>query len=124
MLTDDRRRRAEGADTMTEKADLDLAGPDCGELRRLVAARGDLDMDWDGTLRERNNQRAVFAAIGVMAFADRVYGNCVDDEPSDQTIADLIADLRHLADGLGLDWDHLCGWGEGHYETEIEDDQA
>jgi len=124
MLTDSGRRKRDGADTMTEKADLGIAEPDCGELRRLVADRGDLDIDWDGTLRERNNQRGVFAAIGVVAFAGRVYSSRADDEPVDQAIADLLADLRHLADGLGLDWDHLCGWGEGHYETEIEDDLA
>ncbi len=123
MLTDERRRRAEGAVTMTNKADLTV-GPEIGELARLVTARGDLDLNWEGPLRERNNQRAVFAAIGVVAFAKRVYGASIDVEPSDQAIADLLADLRHLADGLGLDWDHLCGWGEGHYEAQIEDDLA
>lgn len=123
MLADSVRRKTEGAVTMTNKADL-AVGPEIGELARLVAACGDLDLDWEGPLRERNNQRAVFAAIGVVAFAKRVYGGGIDVEPSDQAIADLLADLRHLADGLGLDWDHLCGWGEGHYEAEIEDDLA
>lgn len=63
-----------------------------------------------------NSLRARSAAYAVKAYADRV--GTRDEEPG-VAIGDLLCDLRHLCDALGLDFDDLSLRGEGHYNAEV-----
>ncbi len=67
-----------------------------------------------------NNKRAAFAAQGLVAFAERVGRT----EPIDQLFADLLGNLLHLADALGLRFEALLDRGTAHYEFEAGDDEA
>ncbi len=59
-----------------------------------------------------NTRRAGFALDAVVAY--QRHG--VDDE---STISDLLCDLRHLCDALGLEFAAELARGEHHYEAEI-----
>jgi hypothetical protein len=70
--------------------------------------------------RHDNGRRAGFAALAVLTYARRTgllndYG---DEEPA-TAIGDLLGDLRHLADSLGLGFAELDRRGEGHYVPEL-----
>ncbi|GAB3162157.1 hypothetical protein GCM10027258_80620 [Amycolatopsis stemonae] len=70
--------------------------------------------------RHDNGRRAGFAALAVLAFAYRVGAiNDRNDEDPATVIGDLLADLRHLADSLELDFDELDRRGLGHYVPEL-----
>jgi hypothetical protein len=62
-----------------------------------------------------NSARASFAALAVVAFVRRV-GDAGDLGTS---ISDLLGDLRHLCDALGLDYDSLDLHGLAHYNAEL-----
>lgn len=67
----------------------------------------------------RDNQlRAVWASLAVLAYAERTYGSALMTEPISQTINDLLSDMRHLCDAIGLDFLDLACRG-GHYEAEL-----
>lgn len=65
---------------------------------------------------ERNYRRATFASSVVRIFATAT--GIDDDEPA-TAISDLLCDLQHLADALGLDWADLTERGAGHHAAEI-----
>ncbi len=95
-----------------------------GELS--VAELAALDWEGDGGLRNNfgsladarhdNTVRAGFALLAVEAFAERVGG--IDSEPIEQQISDLLGDMMHLCDALGLSLDELAGRGAYHYDPE------
>lgn len=63
-----------------------------------------------------NALRAEFAAVGVKAFAKRT--GVLDEEP-ETAISDLLGDLMHLCDALGLNFDGLVESGRQHYDLEL-----
>lgn len=63
-----------------------------------------------------NGVRAHAASRGLMVYAEWTRTR---EEPMGQTFADMMADLRHLADALGLDWTELDRAGEAHYSAEL-----
>lgn len=82
-----------------------------GEMR-YHAAPADVTHD--------NGRRAGFAITGLVAYARRTgllsRGN---DEDPETAFGDLLADLRHLADALGVDYDEIDEHGQVHYEAEL-----
>lgn len=94
------------------------------QLRSLLAwYNGDGEMRYRDTVedgRHDNARRAGFAALAVFAYAGRVGAiNGLNDEDPETVISDLLGDLRHLADSLGLDFAELDRRGRGHYEPEL-----
>lgn len=67
-------------------------------------------------IRHDNLRRAGWAAVAVVAFAGRASG---PDEPLEEVVADLVGDLMHLADALGLSYAELEGRGRRHYLAEL-----
>lgn len=73
-----------------------------------------------------NTSRAGSAAVALKAFA-RTQGLDLTDgtnaylhgEGPDTAIGDLLGNLRHLCDALGLEYDALNRAGEMHYNAEI-----
>ncbi len=65
---------------------------------------------------EDNTTRAQFAALAVKAFGDRVAPRGEDTET---LIGDLLADLMHLCDAAGIDFDSCLHMGNRHYDAEI-----
>lgn len=63
-----------------------------------------------------NYDRAEWARVGVMAFADETG---IGNEDMHTQIGDLLADLMHLADLEGLDWETVVRRATMHYEDEI-----
>lgn len=63
-----------------------------------------------------NTRRAGFAAVGLLAYADRVRDN---DEDFGTIISDFMGDLMHLADLLGVDFDEQLDRSRVHYEAEL-----
>lgn len=95
------------------------------DVERLAAA------DWNGDgkprdgrepadLRHNNTRFAGFGVAALAAYAERVGG--IDGEPAEQVIRDLLADLRHLADALGEDFDYLAERAEERYREEVTGD--
>lgn len=90
----------------------------------LATAAAHIDAVWPelrvGTdpddVRQDNLRRAGWAAAAVVAFAGRCSG---PDEPLDKVVADLIGDLMHLADALGLSYAELEERGRHHYLAEL-----
>ncbi|WP_142065349.1 hypothetical protein [Pseudonocardia kunmingensis] len=84
---------------------------------------GDARMRYDGTAagaRHDNGRRAGLAAFAALAFAVRAgLLSPRNDEAPATAIGDLLADLRHLADSLGLDYADLDTRGEDHYRHEL-----
>lgn len=64
-----------------------------------------------------NNARAGFAALAVVAYANRTFPGGVGEE-LETVIGDLLGDLRHLCDGLDLDFDALLATSWRHYDPE------
>ncbi|MFI6029484.1 hypothetical protein [Amycolatopsis magusensis] len=94
------------------------------QLENLLAwYAGDDEMRYGYTVeddRHDNARRAGFAALAVFAYAHRVGAiNAANDEDPETVISDLLGDLRHLADSLGLDFAELDRRGRGHYEPEL-----
>lgn len=90
------------------------------ELVELVSgqARESL-LDSDGLDPQRDNgARAGWAARGLAAYAVHLGGATLTEEIS-VAAGDLLADLRHLFDALGLDWDGALESAEVHYRAEI-----
>lgn len=80
--------------------------------------------DRDGFLYERaassqvhdNGVRALRAGDGLIAYA-RICGT--EHEDAAATLAGFLADLRHLADAMGIDWDEARREGDVHYTCEL-----
>lgn len=67
-----------------------------------------------------NEDRASWAEHALRAFA-QITGIQQEDEYT--RMADLIADLRHLADDFDLDWNEVIQRAYGNYEEEVEEEQ-
>ncbi|MDC8832831.1 hypothetical protein [Alteromonas gilva] len=66
-----------------------------------------------------NEARAGSGWNALMAYASKAYGN-VDPEPVEQGIRDLLGDLQHLCNSLGLDFDYLLERATGTFRDELE----
>lgn len=66
-----------------------------------------------------NEARAGSAWVALKAYVDKVYG-APDNEPAEQGIRDLLGDLMHLSDQLGLDFEDLKGRARRTYKDELE----
>lgn len=65
-----------------------------------------------------NDIRANRGAIALVAYAQRVSGGSLTDEAA-STVSDLLSDLRHLCDGLGIDWEAAVASSDINYRDEI-----
>lgn len=85
----------------------------------LVAELPDPDrtttLDDIDDLAERNARRAMFAVAALKGYV-AVTGAV---EAPDTSIADLLGDLRHLCDALGLDFGQLSDRGYSYYSEEL-----
>jgi hypothetical protein len=90
----------------------------------LAAAASRIDAVWPelrvsgepDDVRQDNLRRAGWAAVAVVAFAGRSSG---PDEPLDEVVSDLVADLMHLADALGLSYEGLHDRGRRSYLADL-----
>ncbi len=64
-----------------------------------------------------NYRRATFAAVAVRAYGE---ATSPPDEEPETVLCDLLGDLRHLADSLGLSFDDLADRSLMHYDEERE----
>lgn len=79
-----------------------------------------LPLSWEcSNPADANVVRALPAAHAVVGYADRI-GAADDDLRT--AIADLVADLRHLADAVGVDWDDVSATADRDYSCEVEGD--
>jgi hypothetical protein len=62
-----------------------------------------------------NNQRAIWADAALMTFRTRT-GQL---ESHETVLTDLLADLRHWADVMGLTWDETTTRAQHHYQDEV-----
>ncbi|AIG78441.1 Hypothetical protein AJAP_28010 [Amycolatopsis japonica] len=63
-----------------------------------------------------NVARAGYAWVGVSEYANN---KGMHEESAATAVSDLLADVRHLCDRLGLSFDELSQRGEMHYTEEI-----
>lgn len=68
---------------------------------------------------EDNTTRAGSAAVALKAYARTGGGSYLTGEAPETAIYDLLGDLRHLCDALGLNFDELNDRGARHYEAEV-----
>jgi hypothetical protein len=62
-----------------------------------------------------NNARASFAAHALHAYSQV----CIGSGEFEEALTDLLGDLRHLADALGLDYGDADYRAHAHYVAEI-----
>lgn len=74
----------------------------------------------------RHWKLASYGASALQTYYDETrgsgYGETYGDEGSglmEETLTDLLADLHHLADRAGLDWEDITERAELHYSAEI-----
>jgi hypothetical protein len=67
-----------------------------------------------------NAERSEWARTAVNAFAVETR---TKDEPLDEQVSDLLADLMHLCDAEGLDFNELSERGQGNHEAEVQEEQ-
>lgn len=107
--------------TITAKADYSRYNVGCmSDLKGLVTrlAHGQLDYgQTEDGIRTDNNLRAAWGALGLIAFADKTFSGG-DGEDWETLIGDLLADLMHLSDALGEDFDALVDKAYSHYRPE------
>lgn len=96
-------------------------GDQCGQLALsdLLAADWNGENDaWDYQESPHDNtRRAGFALAALKAFAKRVGG--FKSEPTEQQIGDLLCDLHHLCDALGIDFASVLDDADFHYSAEL-----
>jgi hypothetical protein len=86
---------------------------DLAEVPKLAITHG-------GDVQKDNDARASFGAAVLVAYSERVGGESNEVETQ---LADLLADLRHVCDALGLDYEaadataHVNYWREIHGEA-------
>ncbi len=68
---------------------------------------------------EKNLRRAARSLRVLRAYAIECCGGRDDDEEYDTSVGDLLADLMHLCDLLGLDFDSACAMAAVHHEAEV-----
>lgn len=120
MTTETNYRTVEHRTVDLDGADLELTNP----IRVLelmdVQAFDEGEFTLGGTADEVRHDVALKAHNGGVALAayyahtDDVRTGNVQD-PARQVMTDMLADLHHLADALGLDFDYLTGAGEETY---------
>lgn len=91
------------------------------ELADLIAElprRSLVDGDEVDDLRGRNDIRAGWAARALVAYAQHLGGASLTEEV-EVAAGDLMGDLRHLFDALGIDWDAAVAVADGDYRDEI-----
>lgn len=69
----------------------------------------------DEDYRDDNTARASFAAQALVTFVERAGENEMETN-----ISDLLGDLMHLCDALGIDFDEAVDDGRVYYEAEVE----
>lgn len=67
----------------------------------------------------RNDDRAAWANTAVEAFAAEVFHLFADREDCDMVLGDLLCDLRHWCDRMGLDFYKILTRSDHHYAEEI-----
>lgn len=87
-----------------------------GELRSLKTGRSDQvpPTDCHGSVEAHVRH----ATRALLAFGDIDAPSASDQETVSTVVGDLLADLWHLADQLGLEWDELLMNGRKHYDLE------
>jgi hypothetical protein len=65
-----------------------------------------------------NNARATYAAAALVEYA-AVVGDPVHSEGLSEVISDLLGDLRHLCDALGINYEAAVLTGVAQYEEEL-----
>lgn len=90
------------------------------ELADLVSGqpRRSLLADDGANMREENDIRAGWAARALVAYAQHLGGASLSEE-IEVAASDLLGDLRHLFDALGVEWDAAVASSDGHYRAEI-----
>lgn len=68
-------------------------------------------------IAQDNYRRATFASVGLQAYGQATR-SVEEDIPT--VFSDLLGDLRHLADCLGLDFEELSERGQHHYLPETK----
>lgn len=68
----------------------------------------------------KNRDRAEWARTGLSAFLAEVGSNGDDRESFGIDVGDFLADLMHLCDLEGVDFDAALENGRWHYEYEVE----
>lgn len=107
---------------MTSPVKLNVTLRTVDDLRPHLA-----DMDGDGDFRygpgltdvaHDNLRRAGFAANAVLAYVAQTFpGGCGED--FETVIGDLLGDLMHLCDAVGVSFDALVEQGHSHYQPEL-----
>jgi hypothetical protein len=97
--------------TTQHPARFDAPHEHIGDLAELPV----MHIEHGGDVEHDNAARASFAAAALVAYVNQV-GDSGDLETS---IADLLGDLRHLCDALGIGYGDADGRGEYHYDAEI-----
>ncbi len=62
-----------------------------------------------------NNTRASFAAVALVAYIKRV-----GEDEVETNVSDLLGDIMHLCDALGIDFDDMIHRGLRHYDREVK----
>ncbi|WP_042377171.1 hypothetical protein [Gordonia alkanivorans] len=70
----------------------------------------------DVSVRANNLTSAAFAHVAVDAYARRI--GQLDRESAHTTVRDLINDLHHYCDALGIDWGTVND--DSHYRDEVD----
>ncbi|MEY8018775.1 hypothetical protein [Mycobacterium servetii] len=98
-----------------------MEASDVAELARLFEGRPkeSLASTHEGVeLQRDNNIRAGWAARALIAYASHLGGQSLVDELETVT-GDLLGDLLHLFDALGLDWEEIRERGERFHREEV-----
>ncbi len=69
-------------------------------------------------IKEKNNHRARWAVAALETFA-RSTGLDLEEDGKETAIMDLLADLMHLSDIEGMNFDVLIERARGHYINEV-----
>lgn len=80
--------------------------------KRTALSSNDVDHQLD------NNIRAGWGARALVAYAEHLGGKNLTEEV-ETAASDLLSDLRHLLDALGVDWQAALSAAEGYYRAEI-----
>lgn len=78
--------------------------------------------DWprDVRVQYRNDCRAADAKAAVLLHEGGQWGSF---PPGLESIYDLVANLHHLADQWGMQWEEILDRASFHYESEVRGDE-
>lgn len=108
---------------ITAPARFDGGIKDTNDLARIATLFGGRhrhlhDGLTEDEIRDDNNTRAAWGAIALLAFTARTFGDAAGED-WETLVGDLMADLMHLCDALGVDFDEMVEKGRSHYEPEL-----